>query len=200
MNTRWSYVFLCLTSFFYVGHTLAVTEDDVWVPKRYTIAKHKLLSTAVEAERTERCARVIEGRMSVEKSTAEAYYFIITCRDKKRTSYNLSYSYQVSGAMPILLNEQISKEPEVLEEVELPTVSSNEAWPLCLADVKKKTQLMIDVLMLEDNPKPSDVGEPEQEYIIPFEAKNPQGTRLRYQADCKVDVELNVTSKIGIRR
>ena len=177
-----------------------VTEADIWVPKRYTIAKHKLLSTAVEAERTDRCVRAVHGQLNVEKTTKEAYYFIITCRDKRSISYNLSYSYPVNGAAPVLLNEQkiIVPELEVIEDI--PTITANEAWPLCIADLKTKIRTMLDVTVIEDNPNPSDEGLQQQDLIIPFEAKNPQGSVLRYQADCSVDVDKNVSLKISPRR
>lgn len=178
----------------------SVSEENVWVPKRYTVAKHKLLSTAVEAERTERCERVILGEMSVEKTSDDFYYFIITCRDKARKSYNLSYHYPVAGGAPILLNEQLSKQPEQELEPENPTVSRDQAWPLCLASAREKTVRMLDVVIVEDDPSPSDVGLEKQHVVVPFEARNPQGQRLRYQLNCDVDVELNLRSKIGIRR
>lgn len=179
----------------------AVTEADIWVPKRFTVAKHKLLSTAVEAERTDRCQRVIQGQISVEKTTKDAYYFIITCRDKRSVSYNLSYSYPVNGAEPILLNEQkvvMPDQEDVIEDV--PTITADEAWPLCLADLKSKTKTMLEVSMVEDNPRAGSPGEQLQVFTIPFDAKNPEGSLLRYEANCQVDVDKNLSLKIAPRR
>lgn len=182
---------------------MAVTESDIWVPKRYTAAKNKLLSTAVEAERTTRCAQVIQGSLVVEKTTPHAYYFVVTCRDKNRKSYNLSYSYPVNGAEPILLNEQFVVAPEpvvIAAESAEPTISANRAWPLCIAALKKKTRTMLDVLMLEDNPRPSDDGLARQVFDIPFDAKNPQGLLLKYQGHCEVDAAGELTLAISGRK
>ncbi|WP_339671350.1 hypothetical protein [Dasania marina] len=177
----------------------AITESQIWVPKRYSEAKHKLLSTAVEAERSPRCVTAIQGSMVVEKTTAEAYYFVITCRDKNRKTYNLSYSYPVAGAMPSLLNEQYLFAPEpVVSSLQsaVPMISANAAWPLCITALQKQTRTMLNVLMLEDNPRPSDQGLPEQVFTIPFDAQNPQGLALKYQAHCAVDGQEAITIKI----
>lgn len=193
-------IFLLVATAFISTSLWAVTEQDVWVPKRYTVAKHKLLSTAVEAERTERCVSAIQGSLNLQKTTKQAYYFVVTCRDKNRHSYNLSYTYPIDGAMPTLVNEQLIV-VEVVEEVvvAVPSISANEAWPLCVDTLRHKVRKMLDVQITELNPEPSDEGLPEQVLVILFEAKDPDGFLLRYQGNCVVDLEKNISMKISGR-
>ena len=179
---------------------MAVTDTNIWVPKRYTVAKHKLLSTAVEAERTDRCVEVVHGQMSVEKSTKQTYYFIITCRDKNRVSYNLAYTYPVKGVEPTLVHEQQVYVPEVEIEIAAePTITANEVWPLCIEQLQQKTKLMIDVVITSENPEPSDEGVQNLLLEIPFEAKNPQGVLLKYKGVCEIDIDKNIDMKLAPR-
>jgi hypothetical protein len=181
----------------------AVDADRLWLPKKYRHAMMKLENTAFNAESSERCTEVTEGRIDVYKSTDQRYYFIITCRDKLRKTYNISYYYPVEGTAPELVNEQKLPEPEpellAEQEPQVPMISGDDAWQLCLAALQKRSAGMLDVLMMEENPEPGMAPKEQYDYEIPLDAKDPRGTRLRYKGVCKVQAPDQVELKIKAR-
>ena len=84
----------------------AVDENRLWLPKTYTRLQSRLLLSAQAAEKTERCAEVIGGRLNIDQSNDDGAYFVITCRDAYRRSYTLGYWSPESGGEPIKVREQ----------------------------------------------------------------------------------------------
>ncbi|ARN74911.1 hypothetical protein [Oceanicoccus sagamiensis] len=72
---------------------------------------------------------------------------------------------------------------------------------VCIGEVKRKTSKMKGVVILEDE-IPALAGDEESGYvgIIPFDATNPMGKALHYQADCRVGGNGRSTIKLGARR
>ncbi len=72
---------------------------------------------------------------------------------------------------------------------------------VCIGEVKRKTQKMKSVVILEDQ-IPDLAGDEESGYvgIIPFNASDPTGKALHYQADCRVGGNGRSTIKLGARR
>ncbi|MGK0441392.1 MAG: hypothetical protein ACJA0N_001190, partial [Pseudohongiellaceae bacterium] len=178
-----------LTMIIFSVSAFAVTDANIWLPKRYTDGKNKLLSTAVEAERTDRCISAILGEINVEKTSADTYYFVITCRDKNQVSYNLSYTYPVNGAMPTLVKEQLVIE----QEEEASAITADVAWSLCINEIKQKKRTMLGVTISGEAPSQSDERLEIQTFEIPFDAKSPDDILLRYKTNCTVDIGKNVT-------
>ena len=72
---------------------------------------------------------------------------------------------------------------------------------VCIGEVKRKTKKMKSVVIL-DSEIPELIGDEESGYvgIIPFDAKDPSGKALHYQADCRVGGNGRSTVKLGARR
>lgn len=173
------------------GHwAFAVDAKRMWLPKKYASAKPKLLAAARDAESTERCQTVVAGEMIVRKNTAENYYFVITCRDANRKTYNLSYQYPVVGNAPDLIAEQRSKEAQkknktvVIEET---GVSGEQALQLCFNAFNKATDGLDDVQVLEQ-PSPAALAY-SYNYSLPFTAQSELGNDVLYSAHCQVEKE-----------
>jgi hypothetical protein len=86
----------------------AVDADVLWLPKKFNDIKPKLMTVATEVESSGRCTRVVAGEMDLSKTTEDSYYFIITCRDEGRRTYNVSYEYARSSDEFNVVNEQIA--------------------------------------------------------------------------------------------
>lgn len=180
------WVIFLLCSCLITTNVLAVDDNRLWLPKKYKYALDSLRSTAMHAESTERCVSVLRGKLHIKKSTAEAYHFIITCRDANRKSYNIPYTYLVEGGVP-----------DAVEDVR---VTGDESWGRCLARLKHKSKNMLSVLMPEDLlPNGYFKGEKFQ-YDIPFEAKDPWGNRLRYMGVCRISGGGAIELSIKVRK
>ena len=184
-------------------NTHAVKAGRLWLPKKYQFAMVKLENTAYHAETSERCIEVIGGKIDHSKSSMDNFHFVITCRDSKRRSFNMVYNYPADAGQPELLVEQKRPEPEpeeLLEEEEAIRISGDEAWALCLDILEKKSKNMIDVLYVDENPTPGLLDQDEYHYTIPLEAKNPSGSRLRYNGVCQSLADGTTTLSIKVRK
>ncbi|MEE8058968.1 MAG: hypothetical protein V3T17_14200 [Pseudomonadales bacterium] len=170
---------------------LAVDENRIWLPKKYSSVKPKLLAAAKEAEETKRCKQVVAGEMIVRKNTDEHYYFVITCRDESYKTYNLSYHYPVTGQTPALVAEQFPKNAKKKEKVEITAtgVNKDQAVTLCRNELISSTDTQDGVTVLEDL-----LADPVADgegflFAIPFTALSELGNETRYRADCWVGKE-----------
>lgn len=199
---KWTLFFLALTISLVASSAHAVKAGRLWLPKKYHYAMVKLENTAYLASQTERCTEVLAGKMDQSKSTAGNFHFVITCRDDKRRSFNRVYHYPSDASAPVLVLEQQRPEPEpevLVEEAQPPGLSGDEAWLLCIDALKKKTKNMIGVLYMDENPTPGLLAQEGYDFIIPLEAKNPGGNRLRYNGVCQVLPDSTTTLKIAPR-
>lgn len=180
----------------------AVKPGRLWLPKNYQYAMGKLENTAYLAGTTERCTEVVAGKIDHSKSSADNFHFVITCRDDKRRSFNMIYNYPADAGAPELVFEQQRPEPEpelAASEAE-DGLSGDEAWLLCTEVLTKKTKNMIDVLTMDENPTPGLVAQEVYHFTIPFEAKNPSGSRLKYNGLCEVLLDSTTTLTIKVRK
>ncbi|MFA7554033.1 MAG: hypothetical protein WCY88_07265 [Spongiibacteraceae bacterium] len=185
----------------------AVEQSTVWLPKKYRALKPQLLSTAVLAEKTDRCIKVVGGEMIVSKNTEDYYYFIITCRDQSASTYNLSYLFPVAGNEAELIAEQSSRldmvpvaaneagliETKGLEidagaELEKDIFSREDALKVCQDSIAAEAVLIgrvrsegVSVTDLEGN----EVAQ--FRFQVGFDIKSWSGSVVRYDASCAID-------------
>ena len=180
----------------------AVSESRIWLPKKYSSAKPKLMLAAREAEQTQRCMEVVAGEMIVRKSTAEHYYFVIGCRDENFKTYNLSYRYPVIGEVPELVAEQISRNTQKKQKVEVADigVSQQQVPSLCRNELAVVTDAQDEVTLLEEL-----LTDPIEQadgflYVMPYTALSELGNAARYRADCRVSKEGKAAIDITLER
>lgn len=89
----------------------ALDESRLWLPKKYKGLMPKFITAALEAESTERCQKVINGQFVPNKTTEDYYYFVITCRDIERRTYNISYRYPVDGGDLESTEQKVKRKP-----------------------------------------------------------------------------------------
>ncbi len=100
------FILILLLSFF-ATQLWAVDASVLWLPKKFNDVKPKLMVVAEKAESSDRCQHVVAGEMNLSKTTDDNYYFVITCRDESRSTYNISYQYPKVGDEIIVVNEQV---------------------------------------------------------------------------------------------
>ena len=106
--------------------TMALDESRLWLPKKYQSLMPKFITAALEAESTERCQKVINGQFVPNKTTETFYYFVITCRDIERRTYNISYRYPVEGGELESTEQKIVRKKEAQVSPETQPSSSDE--------------------------------------------------------------------------
>ncbi len=169
----------------------AVDPGVLWLPKKYSDARPKLMRAARDAENMERCKVVIAGEMIVSKNTSDEYYFVITCRDAGRRSYNLSYQYPRTSDGFELLAEQRSSLSTDKESTTLPGkdgVTREHAITMCTEALAEETVLTDWTEVLEDSIQEL---EHDNQWVFhlqfPFQGKNRFDELVEFNSDCYVD-------------
>ncbi|MEH6558717.1 MAG: hypothetical protein V7459_08600 [Oceanicoccus sp.] len=181
----------------------AVDADRLWLPKKYQSIKPKLLQAANEAENTERCVTVIAGEMIVQKNSDTHYYFVITCRDQSARSYNLSYSYPISGTSIDLVAEQLSSlthDKVEIVVVEDSVVDETIALQLCRNEINTSVDYLDGIEIIERDISPVKKQGSGFSYKIPLFAKSALGSNIRYQAHCVVSEAGGANVKLTLER
>lgn len=178
----------------------AVDTDRLWLPKKYQSIKPKLLQAATEAENTERCITVIAGEMIVRKNSDTHYYFVITCRDQSARTYNLSYSYPISGTSIDLVAEQSSSlqhDKVEIVVVEDSVVDEKVALQLCRNEINTSIDYLDGIEIIEQDISSVEKAGSGFSYKIPLFAKSALGSNVLYQTHCVVseagDAEITLT-------
>jgi len=177
---------------------LAVDANRIWLPKKYNSVKPKLMAAAIEAEKTDRCVKVIAGEMITRKNTEDHFYFMITCRDQNRITYNLTYLYPKEGYKAELVSEQNPSNAIKQEEVEITEagVDKEQVLVLCKNEFITATDTLDNIVVLENllaEVRGEDRG---FSYNIPFTALSEFGSPARYRAECNVSHEGKATIDI----
>jgi hypothetical protein len=172
----------------------ALDKSRLWLPGKYKDLMPKLVDAAIQAERTQRCEWVINGKMNVKKSTPEHHYFVITCRDERRHSYILTYHYPIDGDKASLQSEQGSqktlgkknKDANEPMDIEQPKLDSQAALEICNEAFYVETDSMDGVVIVE-----TDISVVKQDndsffYQYPFNIDSVLGNNIRHRADCRV--------------
>ncbi len=176
----------------------AVDANRIWLPKKYQEVKPKLMKAARDAESTERCVNVVAGEMIVRKNTAEHYYFIVTCRDAKFKTYNLTYHYPVAGSIPELIAEQLSPQEQAKQQdVEIEDgVDEAQALTLCQNEMATLIDEMDAMTVIAEEVSPVDVQQGLFHYQLPFTTRSGLGSAILYRGDCIVSPEGDTTLDI----
>lgn len=178
---------------FFIESIEAVDSRALWLPKKYNDARPLLMNVAQQAEKDERCIVVIAGEMIVSKSTERDYYFVVTCRDSLKRSYNLSYVVQKKGGVSELLEEQRSSKSAVKEggvALGKKGLTKESALGQCALLLKEETVLSGVAEVIEEQ-----IFEQERDsqwvysFGYPFNTKNRLDEIVRFDANCHVDAD-----------
>ena len=186
-------LFFLLAAVFYSSSLWAVDESKIWLPKKYQHIKPKLLAAAKQAEASKRCVKVVSGEMISRRNTATHYYFVITCRDENRKSYNISYNHPIEGGKAELVNEQRvwqggagGRDVEKMNRLQRVQL-------LCEEEIQVEALLLGKVTLHSDQLKQVEIEDSTDIRLdIPITVKNPFGTVLGFTALCSVDHRDNI--------
>lgn len=193
ISIKSSFLLLLLPSILLFSiESAAVDASRLWLPKKYSAAKPKLIAAAKRAEETRRCKKVIKGEMITRKNTADAYYFVLTCRDEQARTYNVSYLYPIAGTEAQLIAEQ-SNESEKLVVVKSSGVEQEQALTLCKNAVLERASEMRGVKSIDEEIRSEVTKRGLYRYEIPFLAATRLGKNIAHMAHCEVDKSGRVT-------
>lgn len=180
----------------------AVDSGRLWLPAHYQSAMPKLQAVAALAENSQRCVEVVTGKMLLNKSTAEHYYFLITCRDTTNRTFNLSYRSPTAEGPPVLAAEQRSGAVSgaVPADAAEKGISREQALVLCRKEFPAAATALDEVELLED----ADVQVVSRGdsffAALPFTAQSDLGKRVLYQAECTASSEGYTTYELVLQR
>lgn len=175
---------------------LALDKSRLWLPNKYKELMPKLVDTAMQAEKTSRCQWVINGEISLSKSTEQHYHFIITCRDENKRSYILNYLYPIDAEQAKLVAEQGGRsssgqtnvpDGDGASEQEDSGLNEQAVLGICREALIAETDAMDDVVVIEEGVV-NEAELPESFFFrLPFNSSSELGAEVRYRADCSVD-------------
>lgn len=189
----------------------AVSQGNLWLPKKYQHLYPNLLYAAQLAEASNDCALVTSGQIDEQRSSADRPVFNIKCRgydgitfavrvedfsdDRKpsiivraSTGEPLDYSVAEQAAQA----EAEPAEPRVLpgfeKEMAGPqTIDVDEGWQICLAGIQRKSRNMQGKVFYDDpRPEPELLDNGNLVFELAFDARSPGGQPLLYLAVCTV--------------
>lgn len=178
----------------------AVDANKIWLPKSFSHVRPKLLAAANDAEQTERCVKVISGEMISRKNTADNYYFVITCRDAQRRSYNLTYLYPITGNTPQLKSEQRPQDYQQEEVVVSETgVNLEQAQTLCINELSVITDELETTNLNTAHLSGQQQDNGNFALSLDFTALSELGNDTSYTGNCQVSVQGDVTASITLQ-
>lgn len=161
---------LLLLCFSQSGNALDI--EKLWLPKSYRGHYVQLVHAATSAEALERCVKVVEGTIDLERSAEGHPIFRILCRQKNHKTYN----EMIDGLTY-----------ETLTSANYEEVVETELWSHCHAALLSRTEKMMGLKWLTQLPPEADVLEKgKAEFTVDFDAKNMYQQTLQYRATCSV--------------
>lgn len=179
-----------------------VEPGRLWLPKQYQSAMPKLQEVAGLAENSERCVEVVNGKLQISKTTAENYYFVVTCRDKNQRTFNLSFKAPVESGNPKLVAEQRSGAasrvvpPDAAES----GINSQQALELCKKEFPAAADDLDEVHLIEASIGEVQTGSDGFSISLPFTAQSDLGQRVLYAAQCQVSAQGKTHFTIALQR
>jgi len=162
----------------------AINQDQLWLPRDYYRHLRALYKAAEISEETERCAYVIAGTLSQERSTKEHPVFVITCRDQERQSF----AYIIDGLTLDILNRPAAPDPELVAQKEM-QLKLEKLWLACYQQLKLRTQGLRATNLSQDLPEATMADDNHISFQVDFNATSIQGDTLHYQALCHYEGE-----------
>lgn len=186
----------CWLSCFCPQVALSYDESRLWLPLSHEKLYLKLKQATQSAENLERCLKVLESTVDLEKSTSYTPFFKVLCRQPNGRTYTEIVDgttfHTLTTIVPVKkelsAQEVEAKRLESLrlkEEARMTKMASH--FALCAEALNEKTQLMLELNNLFDETlTPKLFDEKNTHFIMDFDAEDPSKNPLRYRAFCTI--------------
>ena len=212
-------VFLLFFSVALAPFSMAVNDRDLWLPASYKHLVPEFRKSALKLEETERCVRVISGKLKESTARTEPV-FILKCKNRDNKNYVAlvnSKSLEINYPNRDLEAERDAKiaqieadriaeiarlEAEEIARLEAERIASIQSkYEECDGLYKAKTRYMKNMKELSrTEPDPAELSEGKASMVFDFDAVTLQGKKLNYRATCHIDFESPTVVKIKGRK
>lgn len=186
-------------------------EDFVlWLPVKYEYLYLKLKEATTAAANLERCSKVLEATVDLEKTQIDKPIFRVLCRQPNGRTYNEivdgNTSRTLTTYVPIV--EELSEEALLAQEQERIRLAEEakrqrkiDMFNLCKLEFERVSEFMLSVEPLFDSSQePTSQTATQLVYHLNFNAQNPQKEPLRYHGLCVVNEQKVESFKVRSRR
>lgn len=157
----------------------AITQN-LWLPGTYYKLMPELRKGAEKLQATERCAKVLEGKLhSTTRDEAHATFYYI-CRDADRKTFPV-----LVDANTLELDFPLTPEPTPRDLAAERRARIQQAWQKCESLFARETRFMNKMTLLtQGQPKAQFDDNGGVAFVIDFDAQNLHAQPLRYRAHC----------------
>lgn len=177
------------------GVVWADVTDNLWLPGSYLKLMPKLRKSAEKLEASERCDKVLEGKLHDSTRNEEHATFFLICRDASRKTFPvLVDANTLELDFPLWVEPEPEPEPEPRDLEAERRARIQHAWQVCEPLFAKETRFMQNMTLLtKGQPQPLEGGEGGEggqggqgsvSFVIDFDAENLRAQPLHYRAHC----------------
>lgn len=182
--------------------SFAVKESRLWLPRAQQELRPLLLAAAQLAENSDECEEVVSGELDADPSADADPVFRIVCRNPAGYTYSVRVvDAGKPGAKLEKVQSGVPASGKVTSSAQSPSVTGEGAAKKCMAAVQLRTSGMAGAKLDEAALRPlSSATAGELLYGLDFDATDPSGNVLRFQAICRVAAGGNAGVEIKPRR
>lgn len=182
-----------------------VQDNRLWLLRTQQALRPQLVQAAQLAENTEGCEEVISGELDTERSMDSEPVFRIVCRNPAGYTYSV---FVTDAGKPGARVEKVQTADNLNTRSASPsgksvrpaTINEKTARQKCLAALKLRTDRMADVILRDSDLRRLQSPAGAVHYELDFDASDPSGLALRFQATCRVSAGGTALIEIKPRR
>ena len=174
---------------------------SLWLPKAYNTHLKKLKQAAIFVKDTEKCHRLLSGKLLEGRSTPDQLVFTFRCRTIERYSFSIEFddntrqitdpyepfrlreekAQRLKEAQQRLLNQKI-KQQHLQKELDRRQQERGD----CLLAMQQRIKEFNQPNVINDSLSESIVGNGISAYRLDFDSMSSKKKRLHYKVECKV--------------
>ncbi|WP_439134233.1 hypothetical protein [Pseudomaricurvus sp.] len=165
----------------------AALTENLWLPGSYRDLMPKLRASAEKLQATERCDKVLQGKLHASTRDEQNAVFFLVCRDSSRKTFPVLVDANAQEfEFPLTPEPEPEPEPEPRDLEAERQAYIQRSWASCESMFSHETRFMPKMQLLSEGQV-----EPLEEdgsllFVIDFDAENLQGQPLQYRAHCSV--------------
>lgn len=171
---------ICLILLLSPSVVWSAMTQNLWLPGSYHKLMPELRKGAEKLQATERCAKVLEGKLhnSTQDEGRATFFFI--CRDSERKTFPV-----LMDANTLELDFPLTPEPTPRDLAAERRARIQQAWQQCESSFVRETRFMNKMTILtQGQPKPQTDEDGSVAFVIDFDAQNLHSQPLHYRAYC----------------
>ncbi|MBX2857330.1 MAG: hypothetical protein KTR17_01605 [Cellvibrionaceae bacterium] len=188
----------------------AVDDSRLWLPGRYQSLFVDLKQAAQSAGNLDKCHKVLSGTLDLDQSSAEKPIFRILCRKPNGKTYNEMVDGVSKQTLTTLQGSEAVLNLDALIDLRQREGASRKVqvineqiklfWPVCKNAFLKRTSQMINVkTFFEGDIDPVEYQQWQLTFQFDFDAEDPSGAPLKYEATCRIrslkDFDIEIRSR-----